>query len=424
MDIIQEVKQLGRVIRKPTHNFAVRFQPWQITPMFIAPVVPGETMSNLLYQASCLTPRLKSVLTGWWFETYFFYVKHRDLADRDTMTAMHVLPDFDPVTAGLGSSVDGDPFHYYSGDGPDYVRKCLHRVTETYFRSPDEGVADGLIGGRLAASVNTSNWMDSLRPGDRVDYAPGEALLDQRWNDLDVPAGFEDHFAQWQQMTATGLVTATFDDYLRSFGIKVPKAEREEQHIPELVRYAKHWKMPTAITDGSNAGRGCFWEVSERADKDRLFKEPGFLFGVVVARPKVYLGGQAGSITSLMTKAHNWLPAVMSSDPYTSLMELNDGQRTLPGLDLPDEGAWFDVKDLFLYGEQFVNFDLSSTNAGIVALPAAGMQRRYASDADVAGLYMPGGEYVSSEGTISLNIKTRIADTSGRSGGGYTGSGR
>ena len=69
----------SRTPRRPQHTFAIEARPWQLVPFFIAPVLPGETMKNMLFQARIVSDPIKNPLIGWWAEFFFWYVKHRDL---------------------------------------------------------------------------------------------------------------------------------------------------------------------------------------------------------------------------------------------------------------------------------------------------------------------------------------------------------
>jgi hypothetical protein len=80
MPLIREVGKSRRIPRNPQHRFYLETRPWQIQPFLIAPVLPGETMKNLLLQSRVVSDPLLASLTGWFCEYYFFYCKHRDLA--------------------------------------------------------------------------------------------------------------------------------------------------------------------------------------------------------------------------------------------------------------------------------------------------------------------------------------------------------
>ena len=52
-------------------------------------------------------------------------------------------------------------------------------------------------------------------------------------------------------------------------------------------------------------------------------------------------------------------------------------------------GYWVDLRDLFLYGDQYWNFDATSvTDGSFIDLPTAALQRRYAVTGDADGLFV------------------------------------
>ena len=86
----------SRKLRHPKHTFNLKVKPWAIQPFMIAPVLPGETMKNLLMQSRVISDPLKSPIVGWWLDYAFFYVKHRDLDTRDFWTDMMLNPEWAP----------------------------------------------------------------------------------------------------------------------------------------------------------------------------------------------------------------------------------------------------------------------------------------------------------------------------------------
>ena len=100
-------------------------------------------------------------------------------------------------------------------------------------------------------------------------------------------AAFQNAYDQYQYMRENAVTEATFEDYLRTFGIRAEAGQKEDEHKPELIRYVRDWAYPSNTinpTDGS-AASALSWAVAERADKARFIREPGFLFGVTVTRP-------------------------------------------------------------------------------------------------------------------------------------------
>ena len=400
---VQQVAPAGRVMRRPQHTFQLRTRPWQVQPFFISPVLPGETLKNLTFQARVRTDLVKSGLIGWWAEFYFFYVKLRDLDGRDAFEQMILTPNYSLSAFNRAANAST----YHAGPGIDWTYECLKRVVAEYFRDEGEAWDVATLDGLPMAAVMQSSWLDSAKLESEVvtvdDQLPGP--------DQELPdwmTGWADHFAQWQQMVALKVTDATFEDWLRSFGVKPPKPETET-HKPELVRYVRDWAMPAddVAIDGTPCGR-LRWQFQERADKDRFFREPGFLFGVAVQRPKVYLGGQKGSAVSMLRDAYSFLPAVMSDYAYTSLKEF----ATSTGADGPlgngpTGSYWVDIRDLYLYGDQFANFDLAGAggSAGAVNLPTSALARRFPASADINALFMDAGaNKAHSEGVVSLSV--------------------
>lgn len=402
---VKELPATGRVLRRPQHPFQIRHEPFQIQPFFIAPVLPGETMKNLLVQSRAVTKPIKNPLVGWWLEHYFFYIKHRDLVSEGGWVEDMVLDAaWDP------SSVD-DPMaavqYYHAGGGTNslpWVKLCLQRVVEEYFRDEGEAWDTYTIGGMPAAGISHKCWMDSVIDKTLVPDASVESTAtDVDLSDLQVA------YNTWEYLKQMALTNMSYEDWLATYGVR--RATVQENR-PELIRFMREWTYPSNTVDPATGApsSACSWSIAGRGDKDRYFKEPGFLLGVTVARPKVYFKNQKGSLTSYLNNAFSWLPAIMEDNPATSLKEFASGAGALQAT---TNGYWVDMRDLFLYGEQFVNFALTETNAGIVALPTAALTNKvYPADADTDALFVsaPGAAGIAQDGIVSLGILGRQVD--------------
>lgn len=409
---VRDAPRVGRKIRRPSHTFSLRYRPWQIQPCMIAPVLPGETMKNLLLQARVVTDPISNPLIGWWTEYYFFYVKLRDLDDREALTNMIVT---NASTAALNTAADLDTYH--AGGAINYTQKCLDKIVAEYFRDEDESVLQGAIDGLPVAQVGGPGWLDSTKDATLA----GEAQHEFPGENPALPShmsAFADHFAQWEAMRSMQLTEATFEDWLRTFGVSVPRAEAEEIHKPELIRYVRDWTYPTNTINPADGlpSSACSWGVAERADKDRFFKEPGFLIGVTVSRPKVYFSKQIGSVAHHLNDAFSWLPAILQNDPYTSLKKFTGGASGVGplGANVTND-YWVDLRDLFIHGDQFLNHALNVTDAGLVALPTTTMEKKYATAAMADALFKTPATYnkIKADGRVDISILSRIEDTSG-----------
>jgi hypothetical protein len=401
--MLMNMPRSGRVPRRPQHTWQVRHKPWVIQPFMIAPVLPGETMKNALLQARAVTDPIKNPLIGWWLEYYIFYVKHRDLDDRDEFVNMVLQQGHD--LSSLDSTAKVATYH--GGGNIDWTQKCLERVTDEYFRDEGETHADHLVDNMPLAKITGQTWLDSAIT--QTDIAAGGGSLDADPTAQEV----DQLLMQWEHLRAMNITTMDYEDFLRTYGVQT---KSEEHHRPELIRFIREWQYPSNTvepTDGSVAS-AVSWAVSERADKDRFFKEPGFIFGVTVARPKVYMSGQTTSAIGMLDDAFGWLPAVMRDEPATSLKEYASSSGPISGA---TSGYWVDVRDLYLYGDQFLNFDLTETDAGLVALPSADMSRKWhAASADIEALFTDTADpqvknLVRQDGICSLTIMGTQIDT-------------
>lgn len=400
----QDLPATGRVMRRPQHQFQIRTRPYEIAPFLIAPVLPGETMKNLLLQSRVVTDPIVNKLVGWWQEYYIFYVKHRDMPNATLFTSMMLNQNTD-VSSVLSGTATLYPTYEFSG-ALKWQTECLQRIVETYFRDQGEAWNTWTItSGVPAAQINNINtWMQSLTMEDTVAAA---SIDDGTQTDSEVDAGLR----AYEFMKHNGLTNMSYEDYLMSFGVRPSLADLK---VPELIRYVRDWQYPSNTIDPTNgtARSAVSWSIAERADKDRFFPEPGFIFGVSITRPKVYITKQFGAATGLLKSAFDWLPAIMADDPMTSVRKKAQGTSILPGLTDVD-GYWVDVRDLFLYGDQFVNFSLADTAANFVALPLASMtNKKYPTSTDVDALFVAASpaNQIRQDGVVSLSILGRQVD--------------
>jgi len=394
----------SRVPRYPKHTFNIVQRPYEITPFMIAPVLAGETLKNLLLQCRTVSTALENRLIGHHLEHYFFYVKLRDLADNEDLVKM--LMDTD-ATAAVNTAAGASVYHYVGSGAPDYVKMCLDSIVKAYFR--DEGDTGSHVGS--VTGLPLAQWTNykSLI----------ESLIDDASLETDTITGgnpFQDHekeYQTWMYMRQMQLTEVSFEDYLGTFGVKLPDSEIKR---PELVRMIRNWTYPTNTLDGDGTiNSQVSWSVQERADKDRFFKEPGFLVGLTVAKPKVYISLQDQSAVSVLGDAFSWLPALMKDDPSSSLKKIAGNSATLPytaastpvGGQLDSDLAyWFDVRDLYLYGDQFVNRTQAADTTN--SIPCENMAtfhgKKYPSSAALQTIGKSDILTYESDGIVSLNI--------------------
>lgn len=362
--------------RNPKHPFNIKSRPMELTPFLIAPVLPGETLTNLLMQSRVVSDPIANPLIGWHKEYYFYYVPLRALADPNVahISMANILSLFTAGTALAAPAVaanDVDTYQYKTAI--NWVDGCLKAVLFRHFR--DEGDLNLLtMENYPTVYMDRENVFNSIKLESAVgddQELPGIDELEE----LDILPGYTSAYAQWEIMRDAGFTDVTFDDYLKSQGVSVPAAAEVDATgaklvRPELIRFHRSWTYPTNHVDPTTGSptSAVSWSIAERADKKRFFKEPGFVFGVTVTRPKLYLGNQKGAAVGMLKTINHWLPAVLSGHPYTSVVEELDSV-TDGILQNQAEDYWLDIRDLYLYGDQFINH---SALAGYApALPAA-----------------------------------------------------
>lgn len=402
---IEQARTTGRVPRKPRHTFQIRSRPFEITPFMIAPVLPGETLKNLLLQSRAVTDPIKSPLIGWWKEYYFFYVKHRDLAARDTFAAMMLEPatDLTSVDTSATSTWLYSAITDSTAIMVDWVQLCLERVVEEYFRNEGEAW-DAYVGdtGHPVAKVVGETWLQSMV--DAEDIIDVEDLTIDQTPTADISiADVQTKLQQYEFLRNNALTNMSYEDFLATYGVSSP---RVETHKPELIRYIREWTYPSSTIDPSDGSptSACSWKTAERADKDRFFAEPGFIVGYTVTRPKIYFQNQKGNAASLLNNAYAWLPAILGTDPRTSQKEVPLGVGPLTDSASP---YVVDMRDLFLYGDQFVNFSMADTAAAILALPTTtNVNKEYITAAVADELFVSAdpANQIREDGVVSLTI--------------------
>lgn len=392
---LQQMPVGRRVMRRPQHTFQSKQKPFVISPFMIAPVLPGETLKQLLLQSRCVTDPVKNGLIGWWLEHYFFYVKHTDLAARADFEDMHL--DINKSMASLYSA--SKVLTNHRGSKIDYVQLCLQRVTECYFR--DEGEAWDAAGSTLdvmpLAKMGQPGWWDSIMDSTLM---PDTTLVTEAGTDTLGAIELENAYRTWEFLRQQNMTDASYEDYLATFGIRRPVAS---QHKPELIRYTRDWQYPSNVVDPSTGvpSAAVSWATAERADKDRFFSEPGFIFGCSVLRPKVYSDKQIGNASAMLEGALAWLPAIMRDDPATSLKLIDNAVGPISGA---TNDYWVDIRDYFLYGDQFSNLAIDTLGWNRGNYPASTLAHDYFPSADYADLFATAEIYGKMDGIVSLQI--------------------
>lgn len=392
--------------RVPSFNFHLKQRPWQIQPFFLAPVLPGESVNKIMWRANTVSDPVVNRLIGWHQEHHLFYVRLRDLFPATDVKAIFTDPEAN--LSALYSAADPKYFHAF---GVNYAKEAVRLIVENYFRADDEAPDDCVIDGMWGQSIGTDNWLDSaLMADDLEDVA--EVQIDVSDGTLEL-SEVEKAQRMYELLKLGALTDMDYNDFLRTYGIRLPSEEMEGK--PKHLRTIKNWQMPVNHIDETTgaATTALYFKTEERHDKNFFVKEPGFVIGLVTYKPKVYLSNIEGSLTGVMDTLMEWLPAVMRDDPTSSMISLAPAQGPLSGM----AGNYaLDLRDLFLYGEDFTNIAISAATMNAVALPGPNMQKRYPSIADARALFKDGLEagtkqFLETDGRLDFMVSGALQDT-------------
>lgn len=397
VQIVQDANRVARKGRYPIHPHLLQYRPYQIQPFLIAPVMAGETLKNLALQARVITDPLKmgvGNILPWWQEHYFFYVKARQL----------IKAEFEEMTlngVALGINDPAQAWSYHVGGNVDWVARAVKFCVENGGFRNDGEAADvaSLDGVPLAAAVrHGTNWADSLMADGVVD--PASNLQNPHNPDVVLP----EYVEAYERMRAMRLIDMTFEDYLETMGVNIKPQDDWER--PELIRVASNWSYPANTVDpatGDPTGVATF-SVSERADKDRFFKEPGFIIGLTITKAKVFMGNQKSAASIAMDDPYVWMPRTLVDQPHITVKEFVGGDTSPTGpLRGQTNGYWFDIRDLFKYGDQFINY--AETSGFAPALPSAAGEKRFMTGAMIDALFNdPAKNKVRQDGVTRLSI--------------------
>lgn len=415
--------------RRPQEPFNIRSRPMEITPFMIHPVLPNESMDNLLMQVDAYSDPIVNRNLGWHANYQFYYVPlmaltNGDLMDGDVAPAqiasMMLDATYDIIPAYGATGAISVPLYQFKGAMP-WLQLCMECIIGKFYRDEDErpyAYAPASSMEYPLAYINQRSWIHSLKEesaGTDDDELPGVDEIE----DLDVLSGFSTARDQWEIMRDSGTEDLSYDDYLRAQGVRLGSAERrlntnaeKTAPEPELLRFIRKWVKPISTFDPADgsAATGLKWSCAERVDKTRYFKEPGFVVGVTCTTPKLYLGNQKGAIVGLLSKPFHWLPRVLQGFGYTSVTEVLDSTTDGPLIN-QDEDYWFDIGDLFNYGGGgFVNHALGAAQHALAIPDGNPLNKRYLTEAEIKSLFVDStnDQHIYQDGTVHLDILTTV----------------
>ena len=293
----------------------------------------------------------------------------------------------------------------------------MQTVVEYYFRDQGEDWDESTLDGLPLTQVANKSWLDSLTLEDEKRDADRDVNMDLN-NDGDITVQEAlDAQSIWQAQRDAGVEQMDYEDWIRTFGITIPEEPTSfNEHKPELLRYSRQWQYPVNTVDPATGtpSSAVSWVSAFTADKNRLFKEPGFIIGLQVSKPKVYIRDVKGSLAGFMETLENWLPALSHSHYEKGFKQFAAAGGPAPNLfvdeaDAP-QGYWVDIRDLLVHGDQFLNFDPAGASTALSVLTETGGSR-YPLTSQIDGLFKdPLKNWIDTDGIVNPRISGRQRD--------------
>ena len=409
--MIDPIAPKSRLGRYPKHAFNIRSVPFVAQPFYFAPVMVNETMTNLYMESRVVSMPILNPIIGWKQSYMFFYVRMTDLLN-DAIRDMFIDP-LNTDLAGTLGIVANDQQYYTGKGGIDYAKRSVIRIVENYFRDQDElATAHQTADGRFIVQFRNELYLDSLTNKDNM---PEGAAIAGATDAADL----ERLMMAFEQLRALGVANGTYEDFIRSYGISVP--DKDEQK-PELVATFSDWTYPTNTVDPTNGTprSAVSWVFKAGERKRKRFKEPGFLVGISVCRPKIYYSGLAGNAAAHLSRAWDWSPNYLWSYPESTLKRFTGDTGPLGDRTTPPDDYFLDMRDVFIHGDQWQNhtpFNVVPADVAaehMVALPnGSTFNWKYPTEAQCKMFFVDtaNGAYLRHDGVVSASIDGTMVDT-------------
>lgn len=402
----------SRRTRRPKHRFFVQPHIWEIQPIALAPVLPGETLSHLTIQSRVVTPNVKSAVVGWWLEYYVFYVPFRQMPSATTILSMFVDPS-SSLSASTASALD----YIGTGCGYDWQAQCIQPIVQEWFRREGESWSGFPIRtGRPAVSLGIDDFANSMID---TTVLPDGGALAGNLDDMERARIVLEYRRQLAISGGDG-ANVDYEEILSTYGVRLGTSKERDR--PELIRYLRQWSYPVNTVEPTTGVpvTAVSWAVADRADKRRYFKEPGFIAAYQVLRPKIYYGWQTSNASAMLDRAQAFLPP-LERETGTGLEQglrefaVTAGPFGTPAASHLTNGYWVDLRDLFNNGDQWIDTTLTSNAnpaGNIIALPSAAQNRRYGTQTIANTLLVTADALSLCDGALQFEISSGVVDAS------------
>lgn len=378
-----------RTTRSPFNPFYIASRPMQIAPCGIHPVLANETMTGLKFEARIVTDPLANPLAGAAQEFYLFYVKLTDLVSVSSSVRAMITSPFTPYVNTTAASAAW----MHNGGGVNWLKLCYDRIIETYFRTEQESASTAVVGDYALAAIRSPHTGGFASIAEAANVSGLSDL-----GDMTSSEALDQALEAYTLLADNGLINMSYEDYQRMVGVRVPT---ESDHEPELLWTTRKWSYPTnTIEPTTGVPSSALSYVFENTTKSRkIFKEWGFLILLSVFRPKFYRANQRASLAHFFDRGVSWIPAVLNSDPATSIRIFQDAATDGPLGESQAAAYAIDMRDMLHYGDQFTNLSLSTPQGrNLATLPTDANEARFISSADMDAIFSGASKAIRYDG--------------------------
>lgn len=405
LQVLQPGMNKKRHRRSPNFPIAGIMKPYGAYPIFVHPVLPGETLQEWDMKWRCLSKPIKHPLVGAWMDTWLIYVKFTDI-DR-ALGEMFISDTYSTAGWTAGSN---RPRHFTKSGQIDWVYLALNRIANAFFLHEGETIIrnDEVP---MLKMANTSWYQNLMFKPAGVDPAA-------------LPSNPDAQLTGYQMMQMMNMTEVTYESYLKQYGVQSIVSGVGQ---PEILRYTRSWTVPVNTVEPSTGIPSSAWVWSDhlKLDKAKRFDEPGFVMLVASSRPKMYQADLPYSFVGNLWGFSDWFPAYNLADPAAGVRLIVSSDAVIDPTAVT--GGPFDLlydhRDLLNHGEQFVNatdatmpYALPRANGLAIAAGAtqSTLQGEYPLAADIDALFVGAGasdKFLYYEGMSSLVIDGHMTDT-------------
>ncbi len=330
--------------RRPVFRASVELEPWEITPFCCFPLLPGETLHNILMDGRFVLNGCVSPLFPWYLDIQLFAVNLSDVdVDFEEILLRHAETPPTGIAASANKPLLGQAAGAMNLTGPVYDRIC-DQFWKTDNVLPNSVVNTDLFIAPVKWRTSSSTLVEGESPS-RV-FEPDQLQTDEMKRDL------LDQDMDWA-------------DVLRAYGVKVTSGEAG---VPERIMWESIAKYPVFVqsdaADTIVTRYQVLWSIREARLTARgagiFAKEPMVIMGLVTIRPEVIEGNKAFMfVNDLVDGERWWVPPFNTFDAVQDILQ-EPGSSITAGHSWTDTAAGvvqLNALDYWFMGESFTNMD-------------------------------------------------------------------